>query len=309
MNERHLLQCRVRNEYLALPKDAPWISASVLQSPTSIVSSGSFLSIATSETTTLGAGKTSGCSCGTRDVEWDYNKVGQGGWSLTSERKTAVGVGVLFIVATIAGLVQFAFRGALGSPDYLVEIAAGANSLVAAGVLDLLMIGAIFAIPVVIFPILERHSVGTARGYLSARIFEGCALLFGTISLLVLVSISKEYVALGAPQAVHYDTIGQLLLSTADWSLLAGGQVIFSFTAWILNLALYRSRLIPRIIAVWGLIGAPLALASGLLISFGVIVDSSTIQTALIAPIALQEMVFALWLIIRGFSVSTSTAP
>lgn len=227
---------------------------------------------------------------------------------MTSEKKTAVVVGVLFIVATVAGLSQFALRGALSSPDYLVEIAAGANSIVAAAVLDMIMIGAIFAIPVVVFPILKLHSVGAARGYLAARISEAVALAFGTISLLVLVSLSKDYVASGAPVAAHYDTIGRLLLSAGDWSLLVGGQVIFSFTALILNLVLYRARLIPRIIAAWGLIGAPLALASGLLVLFGVIADSSAIQTALIVPIAVQEMVFALWLIVRGFSLPARTA-
>ena len=66
---------------------------------------------------------------------------------MAADRKVAVAVGTLFVIAMVAGLSQFAFRGALNFPDYLTEIAAAGNSIATAAVLDLIMIGAIFSYP------------------------------------------------------------------------------------------------------------------------------------------------------------------
>ncbi|MBT9438923.1 MAG: DUF4386 family protein, partial [Desulfobacterales bacterium] len=85
---------------------------------------------------------------------------------------------------------------------------------------------------------------------------------------------------------------------------LIGTQIVFSLTVLILNYLLYQSRIIPRFISVWGLIGAPLILAAGLLGMFGLVSPFSTISILLSFPIALQEMVFAVWLIVKGFTPS-----
>lgn len=130
----------------------------------------------------------------------------------------------------------------------------------------------------VIFPIVSRHSGNLARGYLAARIFEGTALVVGTIAVLSLLALSREFVV--------------------------GGQIVFSLTALVLNFAVYRPRLVPRAISLWGLIGVPLALSGGLLVLFGVVADSSAIQTALTFPLAAQEMVFAIWLIVKRLNPS-----
>ena len=224
---------------------------------------------------------------------------------MDSNRKIAIIVGVLFIIATGAAVSQFAFRGSLVAPDYLVEIAADEHQVTIAAILDLVMIAAIFSIPVVLFPILRKHSENLARGYLIARIFEAVVLVIGTISLLSLLTLSREFVASGATDASHYQTLGAVLLAACDWTLLIGGQIVFCLTALVLNYSLYQSRLIPRFLSGWGLIGVPLMLASGVLAMFGVVDGAfSTIGTALMLPLAVQEMVFAVWLIAKGFNPS-----
>ncbi|MFC2108764.1 DUF4386 domain-containing protein [Candidatus Bipolaricaulota bacterium] len=227
---------------------------------------------------------------------------------MNSSRKIAIAVGVLFIIATLAGVSQFAFRGSLSAPDYLTQIAAHDGQITFAACLDLIVVGAIFAIPVVLFPILKKHHVHAARGYLVARIFEAVPLVVGTISLLALVILSREFVAAGAPDAAHYTTLGALLLATIDTTLLIGGQIIFSLTALVLNVSLYQSRLVPRFISVWGLLGVPLMFAGGVSILFGLIASSSTIATALVVPLAVQEMVFAVWLIVKGFNPAATAS-
>jgi len=223
---------------------------------------------------------------------------------MNTNRKTAIIVGLLFITATVSAVSQFAFRGSLTAPDYLIEISANENQVIIAAFLDLIMIAAIFSIPVMLFPILKKHNENIARGYVVARVFEAVLLVVGTISLLSLLTLSREFVMAGATDASHYKTLGALLLAACDWTLLIGGQIVFSLTALVLNYSLYQSRLIPRSISVWGLIGVPLMFASGVLVMFGLLSPSSTISTVLMLPLALQEMVFAVWLIVKGFNPS-----
>lgn len=191
--------------------------------------------------------------------------------------------------------------GSLDAADYLSAISTNDNRVIMGALFELIMAAAIFSIPVALFPILRKHSAGAARGYLSARIFEAVPLTVGAICLLVLVTLGRESVTAGATASSQFQPLGTLLLAARDWTTLIGGQVIFSLTALILNWTLYRSKLIPRLLSGWGLVGVPLMLAGGLLVVFGVVSDSSISQTILMLPLAVQEMVFALWLIFKGF--------
>jgi hypothetical protein len=75
----------------------------------------------------------------------------------------------------------------------------------------------------------------------------------------------------------------------------------------ILNYVLYQARLVPRWLSVWGLVGAALILAARMMVVFGLDLSSPT-QIALDAPIAVQEMAFAVWLIVRGFNAAAFAA-
>ncbi len=161
--------------------------------------------------------------------------------------------------------------------------------------------GAVVAIPIMLFPIFKKHNEALAIGYVGSRIIESGTLIVGSISLLSLLTLSQEYVQAAAPDASYFQTLGTLLLSVSDWTNLLGAMIFFSLTALILNYLLYQSKLIPRFISVWGLIGATLLLAAGLLGMFG-LSPSSTISIFLTLPIALNEMVLAVWLIVKGFN-------
>jgi len=109
--------------------------------------------------------------------------------------------------------------------------------------------------------------------------------------------VSQEYVKAGAPDASHFQTLGELLLKASDQigSIL---DIVFSLGALMIYYLFYQSKLIPRWLSVWGLIGAVLYLASGLFAMFSV--DFGILE----APLALQEMVLAVWLIVKGFNLS-----
>ena len=222
---------------------------------------------------------------------------------MNSNRKTAIIVGVLFITATGASSLGFVILDPiLNAPDILVNASANITRVIIGVLLLLINCAAVVVIPVMLFPILKKHNEVLAVGYLGSRIIESVILIVGLISLLSLLTLSQESVQAAAPDSSYFQTLGTLLLAVYDWTLLLGIMIVFSLTALSLNYLLYQSELVPRWLSGWGLIGAILLLVAGLLEIFGF-----NPTEILSLPIALQEMVFAVWLIIKGFN-PTATA-
>ena len=223
---------------------------------------------------------------------------------MDTNRKTAIIVGVLFITATVTSSLYYVILDPiLNAPDYLVTVSENANQVIIGVLLYLIDCAAVVAIPILLFPIFKKHNESLALGYVGSRMIESVTLIVGHISLLSLLTLSQEYVQAAAPDAYNFQALGALLLSVTDWTHLLGVEFVFSLTALILNYLLYRSKLVPRFISVWGLIGAILLLASGFLGMFGHS-PTSPISMFFTLPIAVQEMVFALWLIVKGFNPS-----
>ena len=223
---------------------------------------------------------------------------------MNSYRKTAIIVGVLFITATVASILsRVILSPILNAPDYLVNVSANENQMLIGILLELTNSIAVVVIAVMLFPIFKKHNEALALGYVGFRIIESVILIVGSISLLSLLTLSQEYVQAAAPDASYFQPLDTLLLTVHDWAEMLGVMIVFSLTALILNYILYQSRLVPRFLSVWGLIGGTLLLAAGLLGMFG-LSPFSTISIFLTLPIALQEMVFAVWLIVKGFNSS-----
>ena len=223
---------------------------------------------------------------------------------MNSYRKTAIIVGVLFIIATVAPLLSFPFSGFItDDPDYLVNVSANTNQVIIGALFEFIMCVAIAGIAIWAYPILKKYNEGLALGYVGFRLIEGILLMVAVIGLLSLLTLSQEFVKAGAPGASYFQSLGTLLLAVRDW----GGQlgsIVFGLGALIFYYLLYQSKLIPRWLSIWGLIGAPLALAEGLLSMFGLFESFSTNAILLSLPIAVNEMVLAVWLIVKGFNVS-----
>jgi len=217
-------------------------------------------------------------------------------------RKTARIVGVLFIIATVAGILSFVGMGPQGTPDYLVNVSANGNQVITGALLVLIMGVAIAPIPVMLFPILKKYDESLALGYVVFRVLEVVTYIGIVISWLLLLTLSQEYVLAGAPDASHYQTLGALVKAVGEWidPILV---IVFSISALILNYMFYRSKLVPRWLSGWGLFGATLHLAEGVLAVFGY-PDISVLGIPVYLPIGLQEMVYAVWLIVKGFNPS-----
>lgn len=220
-----------------------------------------------------------------------------------SSKRVAKIVSVLFIIATIAAILSVAFLGSvLSNPDYLISFSANGTQVLVGALLDLIGAGAFVGLAVVIFPILKKHNETIALGYVVARSFEAVPFVIANISLLSPVTLSQKYGQVGALDASNFLPVGASLRAVYDWTQLLGPRVLASLAALPFYYLLYQSKLLPRWMSVWGLIGAPLYLASGLLPMFGLVDLASPLLIILFIPAAVLEMVLAVWLIVKGFN-------
>jgi Domain of unknown function (DUF4386) len=227
---------------------------------------------------------------------------------MDTNRRIAVVVGVAFLIATLAQLVGAALVAPiLSAPDYLTKISANEGQVLLGALF--LFIGALACtgIALALYPVLRTHNHGLAIGSVGFRTIEGVLHSFIAVCWLLLVTLSREAVNAGTPGSSAYEVPGAVLKAGPDWlaplALLAFGAGALCYY-WVF----YRSRLIPRWLSAWGLVAIALVMVSALLVVFGVIEDFSTPQVVLAAPIGLQEMVLAVWLIAKGFDPSAIAA-
>lgn len=210
-------------------------------------------------------------------------------------RTTARVVGSLFITATAAGVLSAVFLGSRDtaySPQFITD---NANKLSAGGFMVLVMAGAIALIPPTLFPVLKQHGEAPALGYLVARVFEVVLLLPAALSPLMLVALGTS-----KSDAAHLDTVQALARTYDTWGQ-PGSSTFFCLSVLLLNYLLYRSRLVPRWISGWALVAVVPYLAGSGLVMFGGLEPFSAVHTITFAPLALNEMVLAVWLLTKGF--------
>jgi len=221
-------------------------------------------------------------------------------------RKTAVFVGVLFIIGTVAGILSAVFTGSIfDDPDFLIKVSENQNQVIIGALCVLIMGFALAMVPVMLFPIFRKQNEALALGAVLFRgALEAVTYMAMAIIWLILINVSREYNVAGVPEADNLQFLGTLLLD-ANGPINIILEIIFSLGALMIYYLFYQSKLIPRWLSGWGLLGAILYFAAGLLELFSLNLGF------LLAPLALQEMALALWLIIKGFSpsaIGTETA-
>ena len=213
--------------------------------------------------------------------------------------------GVLFLITYITSIPAFfiLYPPVLADPDYIVG--AGADTSVILGAfLELLLIIANIATAVVPFAILRRQNEILARGFITARIVESVFIAVGLLSLLTLVTLRQE--AAGADPG-SLVLVGSALVALHDWTFLLGpGFIVGVGNGLILGYLMYTSRLIPRYLAVLGLIAGPLLIAVGVAVMFGVIEEQGVVQTIGSIPEFIWELALGIWLTVKGFNTSAA---
>jgi hypothetical protein len=221
---------------------------------------------------------------------------------MDSTRRIALAVGVLFIltfITSIAGVI--AYGPVLSDPNYITG--AGADTRVFLGAfLELFLILTNIGCAVVLFPLLKRQNEGLALGYVAARLVECTFILIGLLSLLAIVTLRQGAAGEDAGSLV---LIGKALHAIHDWTFLLGpGFTDGIGTGLILGWLMYRSGLVSRRMALFGVIGGPLLAASGIAVLMGVIPQGSSLQGIATVPEIVWEAFLGLWLTFKGFSSS-----
>jgi hypothetical protein len=227
-----------------------------------------------------------------------------------TNRKTAITVGVLFIIATVFLFIGEAFYDPiLSSPDYL-DIAYPNRIIVIIGILlEFSCVIAIPLIPVFLFPILREHYEALALGYVVFRLLEAVLFIMVEINKLSLISVSQGYLNKGGMDASYFQNVGSSIQSWNDWSF-SLYVVVFTLGALMFYSVLYRSKLVPRFISAWGFIAAALLLTGIVLIMVEAFTGIAELGLELVfaLPIAVNEMVLAVWLIVKGFNPTAITS-
>ena len=221
---------------------------------------------------------------------------------MNSYRNNAKVAGVLFIIATGADILSSLFTGSMNAMNYLVDVSANAGQM-GTGALLLFIGGAAAAgIAIALYPVLRKYNQGLALGSVGFRISEG-VLRFGAVCVLLsLLTLSQEYVKAGAPDSSYFQTLGVLLYAGYRWVGNVGALLAFSIGCLQYYIIFYRTKLVPRWLSVWGLVAAITTMLSSVLVIIGLIAPFGTEQILLAIPMLPQEMVLAVWLIVKGFN-------
>lgn len=224
---------------------------------------------------------------------------------MKSTRKIAVTAGVVFIIATVAVLLAGAFVPDLTGADYLTSLSEHTRQVAAGALVFLIAYFASASIAVVMYPVLKASNAGLALGSVIFRTIEAAFYTIGLVCLLSLLTLGQQFTTAGTADRASLQAVGDVLLSLRQHAILAA-VFAFSVGALMYYFLFFQSRLIPRWLSGWGIAAVILMLAACVLALFSDTAVSGYIPLA--APIFLQEMVLAVWLIAKGFDPSVSTA-
>lgn len=219
---------------------------------------------------------------------------------MNSKKLTEKIIGVLFIFATVMSILSVFFIESLDAPDYLTKIAASENQVLIGMLIQSIWALSVVGIPIMLYPIMRKNNETLAIGFFSLRFIEGIFTFLGILFQLSLLTLSKEFLQNGALGITYYEASGIALQAARHWAFWVGPSISFALSAIVLNYALYQSKIVPRWLSGWGLIGSIIYLPAELLALFGL--DQFMVLAILLA---VQEMALALWLITKGFNTST----
>jgi hypothetical protein len=217
-------------------------------------------------------------------------------------------VGVLFIMGFAGILSTVLVKPITDDPNYLIKVSENENQVLIAALSELIMAFAVAGIAIWLYPVLKKYNEPLALGSVGFRIIEAVFIIVFASGLPLLLVLSQEYVKAGAPDASYFQTLGTLLLSMRNLMIQTLVSIAFSLGALMYYYIFYQSKLIPRWLSGWGFMGVALWLAAALLSMFGQIIPFSTAMILLAIPIAVNEMVLAVWLIVKGFNPSAIAA-
>jgi Domain of unknown function (DUF4386) len=229
------------------------------------------------------------------------------GIPMSSTRKTALVAGIFYLITFISIPTLALYGPVKNHRDWILSSGSHTGILVGA-LLEVIVALAGIGTAVTLYPVVKRQNEGLALGFAATRVVEAGMIFTGVISLLSLVTLRQDLGAAAGANAAALVTTGASHVAVYNWTFLLGQTLMPGINAVLLGTLLYRSRLVPRIIPVVGLIGAPLLIAAvfaKLLGSAGSPVGGGGLASI---PVAAWEFSLGVWLVVKGFRPSPITA-
>ena len=216
---------------------------------------------------------------------------------MTDLRKTAGLVGAFFLASNVTFLVGAVLfvEPTLNAPDFLSLASASRPQVVAGVLLELLNAVAYLGISVLMFPILKNRYESLALGYIGFRIIEFVMQVLTDLSPLALLTLSEEFVLAGAPSESSFQILGAVLVAGRNWAFIMV-SVFLSMGALLFYSMLFQTKLIPRFISIWGLLGAGIVLVNAIMDMLGY--PPGNLGVVML----LNELFLGGWLLVKGFN-------
>ncbi len=218
---------------------------------------------------------------------------------MNSNRKRTIIAGSLYFIGTVAGVLSIST--AVDAPDYLAKAAGNANQVLSSALFQFIMTIAYLGFAITLYPILRKHMESLALGFLSLRIVAAVLNIIGFICLLLLLSLSQQYVKAGTQDLSYFQTLGELLRTGRDFVNHVAMIFATSVGGLMFYLLLFKTKLFPRWLSLWGFIGTLFTILASILIMFQKIEIITSTYIVLNLPLILLEIILAIWLIAKGF--------
>ena len=224
------------------------------------------------------------------------------------DRKMVKVVGVLFFLQMATAILSYSviLDPILYSEDFPTSMATNSTAVVIAVILDLVCGLSVFAIAVLLYPILNKYNERIALWYTGLRLGELMGFVITGVLLLTLLSMGMESQSLdssGADQMISWSTyLLSARVHTQNISLF-----LYCFGASMFYFLLLRTELVPRFISLWGLVGLTGILTEILLSMFGI--STASFMHLIMLPMGLNELFLGFWLIVSGLKPSPDISP
>jgi hypothetical protein len=216
-------------------------------------------------------------------------------------RGNAIAAGVLFIACSAASILSIVPLGAaVGAPVDFAKLAANDNRVVLTALIEFIWAATGMGIAIALYPVLRKFNPALALGSVAGRVVENVFVLVGALSLLVLLTVSQQSAGSAVPSS--FQALGDALVAVRDWVHGFVALIPFGIGVFMYYCVLYRSRLVPRWLSGWGLVAVVLSVVATLYAGFTQEFGFTTVNNVLNIPMGIQEMVLAVWLIVKGFN-------
>jgi Domain of unknown function (DUF4386) len=226
---------------------------------------------------------------------------------MTSLRKTALVAGIFYLITFISIPTLALYGPVKNHRDWILSSGSHTGVLVG-GVLEVIVALAGIGTAVTLYPVVKRQNEGVALGFVTARVLEAAMIFTGVVSLLSLVTLRQDLGGATGANAAALVTVGASHVAVYKWTFLLSQTLMPGINALLLGSLMYRSRLVPRVIPVLGLIGGPLLIIAVFATLFGQHSSLTGLAGLPVIPVAAWEFSLGVWLVVKGFKPSPITA-